>query len=188
MPISHVVAEVAGTVTIAGSWSAVGGTAQVCLATNGDGKYLTATSPFIAPGNIKGVNHGFALPADAYDLAIEFNISAKKTGTNTMALSPMLTKDGTTVSNTWPDIELTTSYALYGAGFFYGYTYAEVNAATFGFMLKPKAGGTGTPSIQVDHVIMYITYWTPGVIDPPPPPPGNVRDLSNPFMRIPPLR
>lgn len=184
MPISHVVSAVPGTCSLTGTtWSATGGTAVQCLATAGDGKYLSAGFPFVPPNvpSFTATNLGFALPADAYDISIEVQFNAKHTGA-AVALSPKLTKDGTIPSDTGAAIALTTSYAQYGTTF-YGYTLAEVNAATFGLIAEVSASSVATAFVE--QAVVYVTYWTPGVIDPPPDPTPGVRDLSASFIRIP---
>jgi len=119
---------------------------------------------------LAGTNYGFAIPSGATINGIALSIQryANKNATQfTKDYQLYLTKSGTTTVGSnkadtvtkWPTSEAAASYG--GAADLWGttWTVAEINAATFGAMLRANQEGTGSSVISyVDCYTVTITY------------------------------
>lgn len=140
-------------------WVANGGTAVQCLQTSGDSKYCSCAIPINIPntGLLTATNFGFSIPSNAANIKVYLTINAKRVNGTSVYITGKITKDGSSASTTFSSQLLTTSYATYTFHVDSGYSYSDINASTFGFMLTPSGGGA-SPSVYVESATLHIEY------------------------------
>lgn len=131
-----------------------------------DNTYATATVLSLSPYTtdfIVAKNFGFAISATAVIMGITVEIEAKNTADKNCYV--YVTKNGiTTIGSATINVTTTEQYLTAGSSaslWTTTWTYAEINAATFGVMFQAIGAAGTTNDYSVDHIRVTVDYIEP---------------------------
>jgi hypothetical protein len=155
--------------TIAGAGSTWFNADRIVSSNN---SYSTTTLNNETSELLAATNFGFAIPSTATINGITVEIEAKESGSGGRLRDLFATKDGTTAAGA----DQLSSQAITNSDLYYTvggpasllgttWTAAQINASTFGVLLRADQPGSTTTVVSVDHIRITITYTGSPVVE-----------------------